>query len=160
MKREHASTNFLRLFIFLIGILILGVCVLFVPWIARDAVQYFPPFLIYLILIPMYVSAIPFYYALYETLKLLKYIDNNKAFAERSVMALKSIKMCAIMIVILHLAVLPLLYIIAELDDAPGIILMGLVVPGASMVITVFAAVLQRLLIDALDIKKDNDLTI
>ena len=56
--------------------------------------------------------------------------------------------------------VLPLFYLFAEIDDAPGVIFIGLVVPFASMVIAVFAAVLQRLLQEAIDIKSENDLTV
>jgi Protein of unknown function (DUF2975) len=55
---------------------------------------------------------------------------------------------------------LPLFYIFAEVDDAPGVIFVGLVVPFASMVISVFAAVLQKLLKEAIDIKSENDLTV
>ncbi|MDM5326781.1 helix-turn-helix domain-containing protein [Neobacillus sp. CF12] len=40
----------------------------------------------------MYVSAIPFYFALYQAFTLLSYIDKNKAFSEISVKALKKIK--------------------------------------------------------------------
>ncbi|WP_371326733.1 DUF2975 domain-containing protein [Psychrobacillus sp. OK028] len=42
----------------------------------------------------------------------------------------------------------------------PGVIFVGLVVPFASMMIAVFAAVLQKLLKNAIDIKSENDLTI
>ena len=38
--------------------------------------------------------------------------------------------------------------------------LVGLVIIFASMVIAVFAAVLQRLLQEAIDIKSENDLTV
>ncbi len=55
---------------------------------------------------------------------------------------------------------MPLLYLMAEIDDAPGIILIGLVIVFASMVIAVFSAVLQRLLKEAIDIKSENDLTV
>ena len=41
------------------------------------------------ILIVMYVSAIPFYFALYQAFKLLSYIDKNQAFSQMSVKALK-----------------------------------------------------------------------
>ena len=108
----------------------------------------------------MYVSAIPFYFALYQAFKLLSYIDKNKAFSELSVKALKNIKYCAITISSLYVVVMPLFYLIAELDDAPGLILIGMVIIFASMVIAVFAAVLQRLLQEAIDIKSENDLTV
>ena len=108
----------------------------------------------------MYASAIPFYFALYQAFKLLSYIDKNKAFSELSVKALKNIKYCAITISILYVLGMPLFYLMAERDDAPGIILIGLVIIFASMVIAVFAAVLQRLLQEAIDIKSENDLTV
>ncbi|MGV2488281.1 UNVERIFIED_CONTAM: DUF2975 domain-containing protein, partial [Bacillus mycoides] len=53
-----------------------------------------------------------------------------------------------------------LFYLVAERDDAPGIIILGMLLIFASMVIAVFAAVLQRLLKDAIDIKSENDLTV
>jgi hypothetical protein len=55
---------------------------------------------------------------------------------------------------------MPLFYLVGDKDDAPGIIVIGLVLVFASMVITFFAAVLQMLLKEAIDIKSDNDLTI
>ncbi|WP_407066435.1 DUF2975 domain-containing protein [Geobacillus sp. TFV-3] len=48
----------------------------------------------------------------------------------------------------------------AEKDDAPGVIFVGLLVPFASFVIAVFAAVLQKLLQQAIEIKQENELTI
>ena len=48
----------------------------------------------------------------------------------------------------------------AQIDDAPGILAFGLVITFASIVIAVFAAILQKLLKEAIDIKSDNDLTI
>ncbi|MGV2643750.1 DUF2975 domain-containing protein, partial [Clostridium perfringens] len=47
-----------------------------------------------------------------------------------------------------------------EKDDAPGIILIGMALIFASIVIAVFAAVLQKLLQEAIDIKSENDLTV
>jgi len=55
---------------------------------------------------------------------------------------------------------MPLFYLFAEKDDAPGVILIGMVIIFASMVIAVFAAVLQKLLKNVLDIKSENDLTV
>jgi hypothetical protein len=118
------------------------------------------PFIKYLVCIVFYASAIPFYFALYQAFNLLRFIDKNIAFSELSVMALKKIKYCAITISILHVLVLPLFYLFAELDDAPGVVIIGCIVPFASVVIAVFAAVLQKLLKHAIDIKSENDLTI
>ncbi|MFP5105844.1 DUF2975 domain-containing protein [Neobacillus sp. C211] len=146
----------------LIGIPVLALCIFLVPELGNVAAKLLPEFayIKYLVSIVFYASAIPFYFALYQAFKLLRYIDKNKAFSQISVKALKKIKHCAITISILHVLVLPLFYLFAEKDDAPGVIFVGLVVPFASMVIAVFAAVLQKLLKEAIDIKSDNDLTV
>ncbi|MED4786859.1 DUF2975 domain-containing protein [Bacillus atrophaeus] len=160
MKR--GTTLFLKIAVFLIGIPVLALCIFLVPEIANFAAEFYPDivYIKYLVLINLYASAIPFYFALYQAFKLLSYIDKNKAFSELSVRALKNIKYCAITISILFVMGMPLFYLMAEKDDAPGIILIGLVVIFASMVIAVFAAVLQKLLKEAIDIKSENDLTV
>lgn len=162
MKRKQTSTIFLRLVVFLMGIPVLALCIFLVPEIANFAAELYPDrvYLKYLVLIDLYATAIPFYFALYQAFKLLIYIDKNKAFSELSVRALKKIKNCAITFSILYVLGMPLFYLIAEKDDAPGIILIGMVMIFASMVIAVFAAVLQKLLQEAIDIKSENDLTV
>lgn len=156
------TTLFLKIAVILIGLPVLALCIFFVPKIANFAAELYPDmtYLKYLVLIDLYASAIPFYFALYQAFKLLSYIDKNKAFSELSVRALKTIKNCAITISGLYVVGMPLFYLIAEMDDAPGIILIGMVVIFASMVIAVFAAVLQRLLQEAIDIKSENDLIV
>lgn len=139
-----------------IGLVVLTLCALSlrVAISGEDAGGYRP------ILLGMYVSAIPFFVALHQTLKLLNYIDRNKAFSSVSVMALKYIKYCAVTISALYAAGMPYIYLVAEKDDAPGVIVIGLVIGGASFVIATFAAVLQKLLQNAADIKSENDLTV
>lgn len=160
MKR--GSTLFLKFVVILIGIPVLALCIFFVPGIANYSAELYPdhPFIQYLVFIDLYATAIPFYFALYQAFILLTYIGTNKAFSELSVRSLKIIKYCAIAISGLYVAGLPLFYLIAEKDDAPGIIVIGMVIIFASMVIAVFAAVLQKLLKEAIDIKSENDLTV
>ncbi|MFD3203270.1 DUF2975 domain-containing protein [Bacillus sp. LR_5] len=140
----------------------LALCIFLVPKIANYSAELFPniAYIKYLVFIYLYVTAIPFYFALYQAFKLLSYIDKNKAFSGLSVRALKNIKYCAVTISIFYAAGMPVFYLIAEIDDAPGIIVIGLVIIFASMVIAVFAAVLQKLLKEAIDIKSENDLTV
>ncbi len=160
MKR--GSTIFLKIAVFLIGTPVLALCIFGLPMLAKEAAEGNSEFayVLYGILIVMYVSAIPFFVALYQAFKLLSYIDKNKAFSEISVKALKNIKYCAITISGLYVVGMPFFYIFAELDDAPGIILIGMLFIFAPMVIAVFAAVLQRLLQEAIDIKSENDLIV
>ncbi|MFJ7184579.1 DUF2975 domain-containing protein [Lysinibacillus xylanilyticus] len=156
-----ATTLFLKIAVILIGIPVLALCIFLVPELA-DAVAYYlgVHFIKYIVFILLYGGALPFYIALYQAIKLLSYIDKNIAFSELSVRTLMRIKYCAISICGLHLLCLPLYYLVADKDDAPGLIFVGMVIPFASLVIAVFAAVLQRLLQEAINIKSENDLTV
>ena len=158
MKR--GSTLFLKTAVILMGIPVLALCIFGVPWLANNPVNPDYAHILYPILIGMYLSVIPFFVALYQDFKLLSYIDKNQAFSELSVKALKNIKFCAMPISGLYVVILPFVYLVAELDDAPGLIIIGMVPIFASMVIAVFAAVLQRLLQEAIDIKSENDLIV
>ncbi|MDF2858922.1 MAG: YoaS [Neobacillus sp.] len=159
---KQGTTLFLKIAVILIGIPVLALCIFLVPEIGNFAAELYPDiaYLKYLVFIDLYATAIPFYFALYQAFKLLSYIDNNKAFSELSVRALKNIKYCAITFSSLYAVGMPLFFLIADKDDAPGIIVIGLVMIFASIVIAVFAAVLQRLLKEAIDIKSENDLIV
>lgn len=159
MKRE---TFFLKFVVVLMGLPVLALCIFVLPEIAEFFAELNPKldFLQYPFLIGLYVTAIVFFVALYQTLKLLNYIDKNQSFSELSVRALKNIKYCAITISALYVVFMPLIYLMAEVDDAPGIILIGMVIIFGCIVVAVFAAVLQKLLKNAIDIKSENDLTV
>ncbi|MFC5446639.1 DUF2975 domain-containing protein [Paenibacillus aestuarii] len=159
---KQGTTLFLKVAIVLIGIPVLALCIFLLPKIGSFAAELYPDhaYVQLLVDIDLYATAIPFFWALYQAFKLLSYIDKNKAFSELSVQALKVIKYCAIIFSGLYVIGLPLLYLIAEKDDAPGIIVIALILIFAAMVIAVFAAVLQRLLQEAIDIKSENDLTV
>ncbi len=153
---KQGSTLLLKGALLVIGLSILALCIFALPAGIRneDAGAYRPIFL------AMYVTAIPFFMALYQALNLLTYIDKNRAFSELSVTALKKIKYCALTITALYAAGLPYIYLVATKDDAPGVFAIGLVIVGASLVVAVFAAVLQQLLKNAIAIKSENDLTV
>ena len=157
MKLE---TIFLKTAVVLIAIPILALWILGLPWIVNNPVNPEYALVLYPIVIGMYVSTIPFFVALFQSLRLLYYIDRNKAFSELSVKALKNIKYCATIISILYVVELPFFYNLAQKDDAPGIILIGMVFVFASFVVTVFAAVLEKLFKNTIDIKLENDLTV
>lgn len=159
---KQGSTLFLKTAVILMGIPVLAMCIFLVPKIGTFAAELYPDiaYIKYLVFINLYATVIPYYFALYQTFKLLNYIDKNNAFSELSVKALKNIKYSALAISVLYVLGMPLFYLVAERDDAPGIIIIGMIMIFASMVIAVFAAVLQRLLKDAIDIKSENDLTV
>lgn len=112
------------------------------------------------ILTGMTLSMIPYYASLYQAFKMLTYIDHNKAFSALSVAALKKIKKYALIICGLYVLILPLVFAVAQWDDAPGLVIIGMVPAFAALVIAIFAAVLQKLLQEAIELKSENELTV
>jgi hypothetical protein len=154
MKR--GSTIFLRGVVLFIALVVLALCLFVLPVgiRAEDADGYRP------VLAGLYIPAVPFFFALYQALKLLGYIDKNQAFSDASIRTLKYIKYCALAISGLFVLGMPYIFHVADKDDAPGVVAIALVIAGASFVIATFAAVLQKLLQNAKDIKAENDLTV
>ena len=156
MKR--GSTLFLRTVIFLIGLPVLFICIFVLPRTIMSEIDgdfdYGP------MLIALYVASVPFFIALHQALKLLSNIDSNKAFSKSSVTALKNIKYCALAISGSFALIMPYMFHIADIEDAPGVAALGFVVVAAAFVIATFAGVLQKLIQNAVDIKSENDLTV
>ena len=155
---KKGSTFFLKGVIFFIGIAVLILCVFVLPRGIRAEMS--GDFDYGFIFLGMYVTAIPFFIGLYQAFKLLNYIDKNEAFSESSITALKYIKYCAGTISGLYALGMPYIFYVADRDDAPGVAAIGFVIIFASLVVSVFAAVLQKLLRSAMDIKSENELTV
>jgi hypothetical protein len=157
---KQGSTLFLKIAVFLIGAPVLALGIFGVTYLVNNPANPNYAHILYPIVIGMYISVIPFFVALYQAFKLLSYIDKSLAFSDFSVKALQKIKFCAMTMSGVYIVILPFVFLVAELDDAPGLVIVGMVPIFAPMVIAVFAAVLQRLLQEAITIKHENDLTV
>jgi hypothetical protein len=160
MTLKQGSTLFLKIVISLIGIVTFAGLIWFPQTEGRaadlDLISiYADPLIVY-----TFLGSIPFFVALYQGFKLLGYVDNNKVFSQSAVKAVRNIKYCALSTA--GLIVLGLLYIrfFANGEDAAGPTALGIVITFASIVIATGAAVFERLLQNALDIKSENDLTV
>jgi hypothetical protein len=153
---KKGSTLFLKFVICLFGIAVLGLCIFVLPaGIVSDRVGGYRP-----ILFGMYVPAIPFFFGLYQGLKLLGHIDNNKVFSLVSVKALRYIKYCGFIISALYTAGMPYIFAMAQKDDAPGVAAIGFIFIFASLVVGTAAAMFERLLQNVVDIKSENELAV
>ncbi len=123
---KQGSTLFLKTVVIMIGIPVLAMCIFLVPKIGDFAAELYPDiaYIKYLVFINLYATAIPYYFALYQTFKLLNYIDKNNAFSKLSVKALKNIKNSALTISVLYVLGMPLFYLVAERDDARALLLL------------------------------------
>jgi Protein of unknown function (DUF2975) len=108
----------------------------------------------------VYVGSIPFFIALYQAFKVLGYAGQNKIFSRAAVKTLRIIKYCAIAIV--GFVVIEEIFIMLNhgSDDPAGGIFMGVLITFGSVVIAAAAAMFERILQTAVDIKSDNDLTV
>ncbi|QHS23810.1 DUF2975 domain-containing protein [Virgibacillus sp. MSP4-1] len=157
---KQGATLFLKAIIFIIGVTVLVLCVFALPQLASYTAGMYPEYayLQYPVLIGLYGTVIPFLVALYQALQLLKFIDQNYAFTDRSASALIYIKYCAVTISISYAS--GALFLMTQSALHPGIAIIGLVIIFTSLVIAIFAGVLQKLLKNALNLKKENDLTV
>ncbi len=154
MNVNRGSTPFIRVIIFLARTSVIALCIPLVLPMANFAAALYPNVapIKYFVFIVMYGAALPFYFALYQALNLLRYIDERTAFSELSVRALKNIKYCAITISSLYVLGGPLFRLIANKIDPP-LGMVGFVIFFASLVIALFSAILQRLLQEVINIK-------
>jgi hypothetical protein len=161
MNMKKISVIFLQAVIVLIGIVALAVMIR-VPLTEGRATNldlfsiYSDPFILY-----AYAASIAFFTALYKAFRLLGYIGQNKVFSLNAVNALKSIKHCAIVLSILIVAAGLYIRIFHSSEDDPaGFLAICMVTTFASVVVATAAAIFEKLLKNAVDIKSEKDLTV
>ncbi len=159
---KPSSTIFLRIVIFILGLPILAACFYVYPIVTLRGSEILPQFAFMRIpyLTILYVASLLYFFALYQGFRLLNYIDQNNAFSDLSVKALSNIKISALCITGLLVTFMPVAYTVGDMDDAPGIIILAAAIVFIPLVISVFAALLEKLLHEAIQIKSENDLTV
>ncbi len=160
MKR--ASTIFLQFVIVLLGVAVFG----FLLWEPQlegrnvNATQfeiYFKdPFLAYI-----YLAFVPFFVGLYHAIRILGCAGRDEIFSQRSVRGFRTIQYCAITTALLIVGAEAYIFIFVRgTDDIAGGVMMGIFIILVSTVIATAAAVFERILQNAVDIKSENDLTV
>ena len=153
MKR--GSTNFLQVVIALLGVGVLALLLWEPQGEGRNVNATFfetyfkDPFFV------------PFFVALYQGFKILGYARRDEIFLQHSVRALQIIKYCALTTAIFILGAEAYIFIfIRGTDDIAGGVMMGAFIILVSAIIATAAAVFERILQNAVDIKSRNDLTV
>jgi hypothetical protein len=114
------------------------------------------PFLAY-----AYTASLAFFVALYQAFKLLGYVGRGEVFSQRSVKALRTIKYCAMSVAGFLVGAEAYFFIVRRgKDDIAGGVMMGLVLIFVSAVVATSAAVFERTLQSAVELKSENDLTV
>ena len=159
---KKTSTIFLRVVVVLIGIGVFAL-MLWEPHLeGRNAhattfqIYFNDPFLAY-----AYTASIFFFAAVYQAFKLLGFIGRNEVFSQAAVKTLRTIKYCAMTLIAFIGGAEGYFFIVRRSeDDIAGGVAMGLLMMLVSIVVATAAAVFERLLQNAVDIKSENDLTV
>ena len=113
------------------------------------------PFLAY-----AYVGSLPFFFGLYQAFKLLGYVGQGQAFSPAAVTALRRIKYCALAVIGFIVGGEAYIILGAGSDDKAGGVAMGIFTSFACVVTATAAAVLERVLQNAVDLQSEHDLTV
>lgn len=102
---QKINATLLSLAIASLGCFVMFLCVTVLPAVAREAATSNPEvaYLHYPILLGMYATAVPFFYALVETILMIRAIEKKSIFSSRILQGLNHIKYCAFVIITLYI---------------------------------------------------------
>ena len=153
---DRFSTIFLKL---TIGLITIGslIALIWFPQTEGRATNldlisiYKDPLIIY-----VYISSIPFYIALFQTFKLLSYIQQNKFFSSIAIRTLRNIKYSALTIIIFLIGAIFFIRFFTHGDDPAGPIMLGLISIFISLVVISITTIFQNLLQNAIEKPKNK----
>ena len=159
---KQFSMIFLRTAIICMGLGVLALCTLLLPLLWQDVDREFPSYsyAVYAVFTAMFIAAIPFFVGLFNAWKLLTYINRGMPFTRESAKTLRTIAFSAGSISAIYIVSMPFFYVWSDRDDAPGLMLIGIVLVGAPIVIAMFASLLHQLVREATELKSENELTV
>ncbi len=158
-----SSTRLLKATLAFMGLIVLAIAIFAFPSLYKGARAEFPmaSISILVIMTVLYLVIIPYFIVLWQSWKLLTLIDQNLGFSAFSISAFKNIKNASLVGgLLLMCGFVPFLFPIADADDAPGLIIYWFFLACIPFIVSVFAAVLEMLFQNAVDMKSENDLTI
>ncbi len=161
MKRS--STIFLQVVIVLIGVTALAL-LLWEPHVEgrNKGATLFEIYFQDPLLALVYAGSVPFFIALYQAFQVLGYVGRNKVFSPEVVKALRTIKYCALAIIgfVVVEEIFILLMNNGDNDNPGAPIFMGVLIIFPSIVVATAAAMFERILQSAVDLKSEHDLTV
>lgn len=155
---KKASILFLQGVILLIVIVAIGILIRFPSTEGRaknlDTFSiYTDPFILY-----GYTISIPFFVALYNTLKLLRLISQNNAFTRNALIRLRKIKYC--LIILSSLILFAGLYIRLfhhKNDDPAGFLALCILTTFITLIVFTAVSVFEKIVENGVDIKSENE---
>lgn len=159
MKRIEL-VKWLKLVIVFAGLIGAFLCLLIAPALGQDTALMYPEFdyMYWPCLIFIWITAVPFYFALYHAWLICQEISKDNSFCIENAKRLQDISKLALSECILYLAAAVLLFILNLLH--PSILLFTLFIIFVGISISIASAALSHLVEKAAELKKENELTI
>ena len=150
MKR--LSAYILSGLLIFIGFIIFLMCARVLPSIADDVVRHSPEVshLQYPILFGMYATAIPFFYAIYATIRIIFTAEREGVFAEENKNYLKQISYCAFAIISLYIIGFTILDVSKALP--PIVAILGVIIIVVSSIVATAALFIRNVLTDPINL--------
>ncbi len=150
----------LRAVILLVGVLMVLFCIFIVPLVKNECTYVYPEYASYAFpaMIYLYITAIPFFIALFSVVKICGYVANDQPFSEQNVRLLHIIEGCAGSEMVFYTALLVALSAVNLLH--PSLFILFTVIDLTAVVLLLFSAVLAALVQRARELQEETKLTI
>ena len=159
---NNAWINVLKVLIIVLGLPLVGLGAMFMLEVINFAQSLWEPLMPYqtILWILLGSTIILFILILWKGLVILSQIQKGDIYTLNSVRHIHLASLYSGLISLIYVFFLPIFYIAAQWDDAPGFILLGLFFVLLGLAFALFLFVIKRLLIQAIQIKEENDLVV
>lgn len=160
MMKQKELAKWLKLVIAFAALIGVFLCLVIIPTLGHDFALMNPEldYMYWPCLIYIWITAVPFYFALYKAFLICREISADNSFCTENAQRLKEISKLALSECILYLAAMIILFVLNLLHPSILLIMLFIIFTGIS--IAIISAALSHLVEKASELKKENDLTI
>ena len=109
----------------------------------------------------IYACLLTFIAMLGNSFRIVQLIERQQAFSTTTTQRLKWVRNSAFLTCLCFMVgIMPMIYSMAKLNDAPGVVIIGFIIGLAPMIIALVAAIINKVLIEAIAYKTDSELTV
>ncbi len=142
-----------KIVLLLITIAVFSLSVIGIISLIQDPINPIYGYILYPIVIAIYLSTVLIYMAFYQTNKFLSLIEKQWIFSNTSIRFLEKIKWYGLIFGILYLIALPFFYLLANADDAPGVIFVGMIPLVGGVIVFLFAEIMIKIIDEGIELK-------
>ena len=153
---EKYSMKIFKILLILIAAFILTLSIIGLIMIIRVPVNPTYRYILYPILIAIYLSSILIYLSFYQTWIFLTYIEKDQIFMTSSISCMHQIKIYGLIFSAIYIIALPFFYLLANADDAPGVIFVGMTPLVLGILVYLFADIFKKIIQKGMHIQSIN----